>query len=62
MALSLARGLTAGVLYFDEPEFTNHIKTIIANSVSTFEQAAANAKKNGAAYARVFTCTPTCWA
>ena len=25
-ALSLARGLTAPVLHFDEPEFTNHIK------------------------------------
>jgi hypothetical protein len=58
MALSLARGLTAPVLHFDEPEFTNHIKTIVANSVSTFEQAAANARKNGAAYARIFTCTP----
>ena len=46
------------VLHFDEPEFTNHIKTIVANSVSTFEQAAANARKNGAAYARIFTCTP----
>ena len=43
------------VLHFDEPEFTNHIKTIVANSVSTFEQAAANARKNGAAYARIFT-------
>ena len=58
MALSLARGLTAPVLHFDEPEFTNHIKTIVSNSVSTFEQAAANAKKNNAMYARIFTCTP----
>ena len=54
-ALSLARGLTAPVLHFDEPEFTNHIKTIVANSVSTYEQAANNAKKNGAMYARIFT-------
>lgn len=58
MALSLARGLTAPILHFDEPEFTEHIKTIVANSVSTFEQAAANAKKNNAMYARIFTCTP----
>ena len=28
-----------------EPEFTNHIKTIVANSVSTYETAAANADK-----------------
>lgn len=58
-ALSLARGLTAPILYFDEPEFTNHIKTIISNSVSTFETAAANAKKNNAMYGRIFTCTPS---
>lgn len=57
-ALSLARGLTAPLLHFDEPEFTNHIKTIVANSVSTFEQAAANARRNNAIAARIFTCTP----
>ena len=57
-ALSLARGLTAPVLHFDEPEFTNHIGTIVKNSVSTFEQAAANAKRNHAMYGRIFTCTP----
>lgn len=58
MALSIARGLTAPILYFDEPEFTNHIKTIVSNSVSTFETAAANARKNHAMYGRIFTCTP----
>lgn len=57
-ALSIARGLTAPILHFDEPEFTNHIETIVANSVSTFETAAANAKRNHAMYARIFTCTP----
>ena len=57
-ALSIARGLTAPVQHFDEPEFTNHIKTIIANSVSTYETAAANAKRNKAMYSRIFTCTP----
>lgn len=57
-ALSLARGLTAPILHFDEPEFTEHIGTIVANSVSTYEQAASNAKKNNAMYARIFTCTP----
>ena len=54
-ALSIARGLTAPILHFDEPEFTNHIKTIVANSVSTFETAAANAKRNNAMYGRIFT-------
>lgn len=58
MALSIARGLTSPILYFDEPEFTNHIKTIVSNSVSTFATAAQNAKKNHAMFARIFTCTP----
>lgn len=57
-ALSLARGLTSNVLHFDEPEFTPYIKPIIENSVSTFETAARNAKKNGAMYCRAFSCTP----
>ena len=57
-ALSLARGLTSNVLHFDEPEFTPYIKTIIENSVSTFETASRNAKKNGAMYCRAFSCTP----
>lgn len=57
-ALSLARGLTAPVLHFDEPEFTPHIKTIVSNSVSTFETASSRAKANGAMYGRIFTCTP----
>lgn len=41
-----------------EPEFTNHIKTITDNSVSTYDTAARHAKDNGAMYCRVFTCTP----
>lgn len=58
MALSLARGLTSPIQYFDEPEFTNHIKTIISNSVSSFEQAAKIARQNHSIAARIFTCTP----
>lgn len=57
-ALSLARGMTAPIIHGDEPEFTNHIKTIIANSVSTYETAAARAIANGGAAYRCFTCTP----
>ena len=41
-----------------EPEFTNHIKTIIANSVSTYETAASRAIANGGAAYRCFSCTP----
>ncbi len=54
-ALSLARGLTAPILHFDEPEFTSHIDTIISNSYSTYEMAAANSKKNGGMFGRIFT-------
>ena len=50
--------VTAALLHFDEPEFTNHIRTIVSNSVSTYETAARNAEANGAMYARIFTCTP----
>lgn len=57
-ALSLARGLTAPLLHFDEPEFTPHIKTIVDNSVSTFDTAAQRSKENGSIYGRIFTCTP----
>lgn len=57
-ALSIARGLTAPIQHFDEPEFTNHIKTIISNSFSTYSTAAEHAKKNHALYNRLFSCTP----
>ena len=46
--------------YTVEPEFTNHIGTIVANSVSTFETAARNAKRNHAMYARIFTYINVC--
>ena len=57
-ALSLARGLTSPIIHYDEPEFTNYIKVITENSVSTYEQAAESAKRNHTMYARIFTCTP----
>ncbi len=57
-ALSMARGLTAPIIHFDETEFTPHIKTIVANSYSTFETASRYAKKNHAPYGRFFTSTP----
>ena len=57
-ALSLARGLTAPIIHYDEIEFTNHCLTIVDNSVSTYMQAAENAKKNGGIYGRIFTSTP----
>lgn len=57
-AMSLARGLSAPCLYFDEPEFTNYIDIIVANSYSTYDTASRNAIDNGASAFRCFTCTP----
>lgn len=57
-ALNLARGLTAPIIHYDEAEFTKYIKTIVENSVSTYETASRNAKANGALYGRCFTSTP----
>ena len=58
-ALSIARGLTAPLLHFDEPEFTPYIDVIVKNSVSTFETAHRKSIENGAISARIFTCTPS---
>lgn len=57
-ALSIARGLTAPILHFDEPEFTHEIKTIVENSVSTYKTAAEKSAENHTLYGRIFTCTP----
>ena len=54
-ALSIARGLTAPILHFDEPEFTHEIKTIVENSVSTYKTAAEKSAKNHTLYGRIFT-------
>lgn len=58
-AMSLARGLTAPIIYFDEPEFTNYIDIIVNNSVATYKTAAEHARENKALFGRIFTCTPT---
>lgn len=55
-ALSLARGLSAPIIHFDEPEFTTHIGTIVSNSASTYETVARRSRDNGVMYARIFTC------
>lgn len=52
-ALSLARGLTAPIIHYDEAEFTNHIGTIVDNSVSTYMTARKNALANNAISARL---------
>lgn len=57
-ALSLARGLNVPIIHFDESEFTPHIRTIVINSISAYEKAHANAIRNKAATARIFTSTP----
>ncbi len=57
-ALNIARGLTAPLLYYDEFEFTSKILTIVRNSAPVYVTASQNAKKNHAAYWRIFTSTP----
>lgn len=57
-AISIARGLQAPLLHFDEPEFTPYIDIIVENSVSTFETSHRKALENGAVSSRIFTCTP----
>ena len=57
-ATSLARGLTSPIIHYDESEFTPNIDIVVDNSVSTFDTAARESKKNKAMYARVFTSTP----
>ena len=54
-AISLARGLSAAIIHYDEPEFTDFIKEIVENSVSTYETAARAAEMNGSLYGRIFT-------
>lgn len=54
-ALSLARGLSAPIIHFDEVEFCPYIDTIVSNSVSTYEQSAKISRDNGTLYGRIFT-------
>lgn len=54
-ALSTARGLTAPIIHYDEPEFTDNINIVVDNSVSTYETAARASKENGTMYGRIFT-------
>lgn len=54
-ALSLARGLSAPIIHFDEVEFCPYIDVIVSNSVSTYEQSAKISRDNGTLYGRIFT-------
>jgi hypothetical protein len=54
-ALSLARGLSAPIIHFDEVEFCPYIDVIVENSASTFGQSAMVSEANGALYGRIFT-------
>lgn len=57
-AISLARGLTSAVQFFDEPGFTKYIDEVVINAYPAFSTASQRAKENGSAYGRLFTCTP----
>jgi hypothetical protein len=57
-AEGLGRGCTQPIQYYDEVEFTPYIKTIIEAAGPAFNTASANARRNNAAYCRIFTSTP----
>lgn len=57
-AEGIGRGATQPIQYFDEPEWTPHIKTIVEAAGPAFITASNNAKRNGAVYCRIFTSTP----
>lgn len=57
-AEGIGRGCTQTVQYFDETEFTKHIKTIIQAAGPAYNTASSNAKRNNAAHCRIFTSTP----
>lgn len=57
-AESIGRGCTQPIQYYDEVEFTPYIKTIMESAGPAFNTASTNAKRNNAAYCRIFTSTP----
>lgn len=57
-AEGLGRGCTQPIQYYDEVEFTPFVKTIIEAAGPAFNTASRNAKRNNAAYCRIFTSTP----
>lgn len=57
-AEGIGRGCSQPIQYYDEVEFTPHIKTIVEAAGPAFKKAAENARRNGAVYCRIFTSTP----
>ena len=57
-AESIGRGNSQPIQFFDEIEFTRHIKTIIEASGPAFNTSRNNAKKNNAAHGRILISTP----
>jgi hypothetical protein len=57
-AEGLGRGCTQPIQYYDETEFTPFVKTIIEAAGPAYNTASANARRNNAAYCRIFTSTP----
>lgn len=57
-AMSLGRGHTTAIQFFDEFDFTDYNITIVDASVYAYRTAAENARRNGAIACRVFSSTP----
>jgi hypothetical protein len=57
-AEKIGRGCSQPLQFFDEVEFTPHIKTIVQTSGPAYRSASDNARKNNAIYSRLFLSTP----
>lgn len=58
MAISMGRGFSGTVLYFDEAYHMPHFDLVLSNSSPMFITAHENAVSVGKPSARIFTCTP----
>lgn len=57
-AEGIGRGCTQPIQYYDEVEFTPHIRTIVQAAGPAFNTASSHARRNKAIYGRIFTSTP----
>ncbi len=58
VAYHVNNSCTQPIHYYDEVEFTDYIKDIVEAAGPAFNTASDNAKRNNAAYCRIFTSTP----
>lgn len=57
-AISIARGLSTPIIYFNEPGEIPYIDLIIKHSLPAYQHMIKYSKDNGYIHARIFTCKP----